>query len=57
MSAYLAFPSNQTTLGGPVGDQVQASLVFLDQDMPYVGEGSVTVDQFTVDSIPASVLP
>jgi hypothetical protein len=56
-SAYLALPSNQPTLGGAVGDQVQASLSLIDQDSPYVSAGSVRIDTIRIESFAANLLP
>ena len=56
-SSYLALPSNQPVFGGTVGDRIVASLTLVDQDLPYVGEGSVTVDGVELGSLPAALLP
>jgi hypothetical protein len=56
-SAYLALPSNQPSLGGSAGDRIQASLSVIDQDDPYVGSGSVTIDNISIASMPSSLLP
>jgi hypothetical protein len=56
-SAYLALPSNNSTYSGTVGDKLQASLSLLDQDIPYVGAGSVTIDRIRIGSFPADVMP
>jgi hypothetical protein len=57
LASYLALPSNQPTFGGSVGDRIQASLTLVDQDDPYVGAGSVTIDGITIDSLPTNLLP